>query len=62
MENSAIIVFKIKKRNFETDLEVPLDISANELVNALNDDKILRKIKKIQLLCLKATNYCQISV
>lgn len=36
MENSAIIVFKIQKRNFETDLEVPLDISANELVNALN--------------------------
>lgn len=36
MENKAIIIFKIHKRNFETDLEIPLDISANDLVNALN--------------------------
>lgn len=36
MDNSAIIIFRIHKRNFEVDLEVPLDISANELVNALN--------------------------
>ena len=36
MENSVIIIFRIIKRQFEVDLEVPLDISANELVNALN--------------------------
>lgn len=36
MENKAIITFKIHKRNSETDLEIPLDISANDLVNALN--------------------------
>ncbi len=36
MENTAIIIFRILKKNFEVDLEVPLDISANELVNALN--------------------------
>lgn len=36
MENSAIVIFKIHKRKFETDLEIPLNISANDLVNALN--------------------------
>lgn len=36
MEEKAIVIFKIHKRNFEADLEIPLDISANELVNALN--------------------------
>ncbi len=36
MDNRAIIIFKILKRQFEVDLEIPLDISANELVNALN--------------------------
>ena len=34
--DSAIIIFNIIKRNFSVDLEVPLDISANELVIALN--------------------------
>ncbi len=33
---TAIIIFNIVKRNFSVDLEIPLDISANELVNALN--------------------------
>ncbi len=33
---TAIIIFNILKRNFTVDLEVPLDISANELVSALN--------------------------
>lgn len=32
----AIIIFNIIKKNISVDLEVPLDISANELVNALN--------------------------
>lgn len=35
-KDTAIIVFNIVKRNFTVDLEVPLDISANDLVNALN--------------------------
>lgn len=37
MENKAVVIFRIIKRNFETDLEIPLDISANDLVNALNN-------------------------
>lgn len=36
MENKAIVIFKITKRKFETDLEIPLNISANDLVIALN--------------------------
>lgn len=36
-KDTAIIIFKILKRNFTTDIEVPLNISANELVTALND-------------------------
>ena len=32
-----IVVFQIKKRNVSIDLEIPLNISANELVLALND-------------------------
>ena len=32
----AIIIFQIPKRQFSVDLEVPLTISANELVIALN--------------------------
>ena len=33
----AIILFRILDRDFEVDLEIPLDISANELVLALNE-------------------------
>ena len=36
MDNKAIIIFNILKRNYTVDLEIPLDISANELVVALN--------------------------
>lgn len=36
MDNKAIVIFKMHKRNAEVDLEIPLDISANDLVNALN--------------------------
>lgn len=36
MENKAIVIFRMYKRNMEVDLEIPLDITANELVNALN--------------------------
>lgn len=34
--DTAIVVFNITKRNLTVDLEVPLYISANELVIALN--------------------------
>lgn len=34
---TAIVIFNIAKRNITVDLEIPLDISANELVSALND-------------------------
>lgn len=36
MGNKAIVIFRIHKSNLETDLEIPLDITANDLVNALN--------------------------
>ncbi len=36
MDNKAVVVFKIMKRKKEYDLEIPLDISANDLVVALN--------------------------
>ena len=36
MEKKAIVIFKIVPKTFEADLEIPLDISANELVTALN--------------------------
>lgn len=35
-KESAIVILNIIRRNFTVDLEVPLDISANDLVNALN--------------------------
>lgn len=34
--DTVIIIFNILKRNFTVDLEVPLNITANELVTALN--------------------------
>ena len=33
---TAIVIFNIDRRNLEVDLEIPLNISANELVIALN--------------------------
>lgn len=35
-KDTAIIIFKIHKRQFSVDLEVPLDITANDLFRALN--------------------------
>lgn len=35
-KNVAVIIFRIVKRHFTTDLEIPLNITANELVTALN--------------------------
>lgn len=34
--DTAIVILNITKRNFTADLEIPLNISANELVVALN--------------------------
>lgn len=37
MDNTkAIVIFNVPKRNLTVDMEIPLDISANDLVNALN--------------------------
>ena len=36
MNENAIVIFNIVNRNYQVDLEIPLNISANELVNALN--------------------------
>ena len=35
-KETAIVIFNITKRNFSVDLEIPLFITANELVVALN--------------------------
>lgn len=36
MSDKAIVIFNIEKKNYRVDLEIPLDITANELVIALN--------------------------
>ncbi len=36
-EGKAIIIFNAPEKNIAVDLEVPLDISANDLVVALNE-------------------------
>ncbi|MBQ8488386.1 MAG: EsaB/YukD family protein [Pseudobutyrivibrio sp.] len=36
MENSAVIIFNNIKKNESIDLEIPLDITANDLVIGLN--------------------------
>lgn len=53
----AIIIFNILKRNLTVDLEVPLDISANDLVNALNTAYDLKiDITDVKNCYLKAEN------
>lgn len=57
MDNKAIVIFRIERRNFEVDLEVPLDISANELVMALNAAyKLGIDISDVKNCYLKAEN------
>ncbi len=34
--DTALVIFKITKRNVSVDLELPLSISANDLVTSLN--------------------------
>ncbi len=36
MDNKAVVIFSILSRNKKHDLEIPLDITANDLVVALN--------------------------
>lgn len=36
MENKVVVIFNIIKRNITIDLEVPTDITARELIYALN--------------------------
>ena len=35
-KDTAVVIFRIEKRNVSVDLEIPLHITANELVMALN--------------------------
>ena len=56
-KETAIIVFRILKRKEAYDLEVPLNISANELVEALNKAFELKiDISDIKNCYLKAEN------
>lgn len=36
MGNTVIVIFDYKKKNQKLDIEIPLDISANELIYGLN--------------------------
>lgn len=36
MEETAVVVLKVPKRNISVDLEIPLFITANDLVQSLN--------------------------
>lgn len=36
-ENNAIVIFNIVDRDFSVDIDIPLQISANDLVIALNE-------------------------
>ena len=55
--NKANIIFEITKRKFSVDLEIPLYISANELVVALNAAYDLRMdISDVKDCYLKAEN------
>lgn len=36
-KDTAIVIFRIQKRDYMVDLDIPLNISANELVMALNE-------------------------
>lgn len=57
MDEKAIVIFHYVKKNKDTDLEIPLDISANDLVMALNQGLMLGiDTKDISQCYLKATN------
>ncbi len=57
MNNTAIIIFRIPSRQFHADVEVPLDITANELVTALNQAYALNiDISDVKKCYLKSEN------
>lgn len=57
MTGKAIIIFNIHKRNISVDLEVPLNITVNELVIALNSAYNLNiNVSEIKNCYLKAEN------
>lgn len=57
MEDKAIVIFRIQERNVQYDLEIPLNISANDLVIALNSAYDLGiDISNIKNCYLKAEN------
>ncbi len=37
VENSAVVIFNMVKKSISVDLDIPLSITANDLVIALND-------------------------
>lgn len=52
---SAVVVFNIVSRGFSDDIEVPLDITANDLIKALNEAYALNiDISDIKKCYLKA--------
>ncbi len=57
MKNTATIMFKINENEVQVDLEIPLNITANELVTALNDAYNLEiDVTDIKQCYLKAEN------
>lgn len=57
MKNTATIMFKINENEVQVDLEIPLNITANELVTALNDAYNLQiDVTDIKQCYLKAEN------
>ncbi len=56
-KDKAIVIFQISNRAFSTDLVVPLNISANELVLALNSAyKLEMDTSNVKNCFLKAEN------
>ena len=54
MENTVVITVKFIKRDLMKDIEVPLDISANELCDALFQKYLPEKHGDVQRYYLKA--------
>lgn len=55
MDNKAIVIFRIQQKHIEEDLEIPLDITANDLVVALNTAYNLgMDVSDVKRCCLKA--------
>lgn len=56
-KNKAVIILNLQNRNEKIDVEVPLNITANELVQGLNEAfKLGIDTKNIRMSYLKADN------